>query len=131
VAARAIARRRHVIRRLAGRNHTVVARRAREALVRAAGLQRRMIEASREAAAGLMTLLAEIRGGWVRRVLADGLHGATRDVAIHARLGFHGRILMIDRIRLFEIAGRRVTRVALPAARVHGGVHGIARMALS
>ena len=48
----------------------------------------------------------------------------------YALLGLNDWILMIDRIGFLEITRRSVTGIAIPAIRIHCGMHGIRWMAL-
>lgn len=124
----AITRRRHVVYGFAGCSHPVVTCRTRQPVVYAAGIQRRVVEARNKSAACLMALLTQVRRRRVRRAFADRSSRVARDVAADARLGFDGRILVVDRIGFQEIAGRRVARIAFPAVGVDGGMHGITWM---
>lgn len=117
-----------MVGRFPGGIHTIMAGRTGQPVVGAAHIQRRMVEACGKAAAGLMAMLALIRRRRVSCALADRLRCVAIGVATYTLLGLDGRILVIDRIGLHEIARRGVTRIAIPAVRIDGGMHGIRGM---
>jgi len=102
----------------------------RQPLVYAPRIQRGVVEACSKATAGLMALLARIRRRRVCRALADGVNGIAGDMTTHALLGFNRWVLVVDRVDFLEIAGRRMTSIALPTVGIHRGVRGIAGVAL-
>ena len=124
----AITRGRHVIRRFSGRGHPVVTCGAGQSVVCAPRIQGGVVEGRYETAAGFMALLTLIRRCRMHWAFADGTSGIACDMTAYALLGLDGRILVVDRIGLQEIASRRMTCIALPAVGVGSGVHRITRV---
>lgn len=92
--------------------------------------QGRVVEARGKATAGLMALLARVRRPRVVRTFADGSRRIAYHMTGYARLSLDRRVLVVDRIDFLEVASRGVTRVAVPAVRIHRRMHGINRMGL-
>lgn len=124
VAASAITRGRYMVWRSPCGVHAIVTGGTGQPVIDTAHVQRRMVEACGKAAAGLMAMLALIRRRRVRSALANGLSRIAVGMATYALLGPDGRILVVDRVGLHEIARRGVTRIAIPTVRIHGVVHG-------
>lgn len=126
----AVTRGRDMILRLACRSHTIVTGRTGQPVVGAALIQGRVVEASGEAAPGLMTILAGVRCRRVAGTFTDGLGRIACDMTAYACLGLDSRVLVIDRIGLLEITRRRVTGITFPTIRIHCAMHRIRRMTL-
>ena len=126
----AITRGRYVVTRMSGCIRPIVTVCAGVfPVVYSTRIQGRVVEARGKAAAGLMAVQAGIRRCRVRPALADGFHRIASGMTGHARLGFYGRILMVDRIGLQEITRRGVTGIAIPPIRIHRGMRRVRGMA--
>ena len=61
---------------------------------------------------------------------ADGFNRIAFNMATYAWLGLNDWVLMVDRVGFLEIPRRCVTGIAIPAIRIHRGMHRVRWMAL-